>query len=337
MKVKQEDIYNYNRWPWSETSVSFPEFYKESHEWPKLSIIIPSFNQGDFIEETIRSVVYQNYPNLELIIIDGGSKDNTVEIIKKYTSHISYWVSEPDNGQSHAINKGFVKATGQWVAWINSDDCYLRNAFYYLFVEINLEPYNFIYGNYLSGGSLSNNREIKVKESFKMSLSTVIRFFFGIDYIIPSQSVFVKKEMIDLVGLLNEDLHYCMDVEWYARIFMLKPNIFKYNKTICFFRYNETTKTGSLGSKISSENKMGIEAEQIALEYSKRLNFIEKFNFKNLFHYYLMYSKEPGKYENCSFGYLLKIFFRHPIQSLSDRRILGLFKRKLFLQYKYNN
>lgn len=88
----------------------------------KISIVTPSYNQGQFLEETIDSILSQSYPNLDYIIIDGGSTDNSVEIIKKYEKHLAYWVSEKDRGQSHAINKGFRKATGEIGNWINSDD-----------------------------------------------------------------------------------------------------------------------------------------------------------------------------------------------------------------------
>lgn len=91
-------------------------------EYPKISIVTPSYNQGQYIEETILSVIGQNYPNLEYIIIDGGSTDNSVEIIKKYEKHLAYWVSEPDGGMYEAIQKGFAKSTGEIMAWINSDD-----------------------------------------------------------------------------------------------------------------------------------------------------------------------------------------------------------------------
>jgi glycosyltransferase involved in cell wall biosynthesis len=94
-------------------------------KYPKISIITPSFNQAEYLEKTIESVLSQNYPNLEYIVIDGGSTDGSLEIIKKYSKKITYWVSEKDRGQSHAINKGFSRATGDIMAWINSDDIYL--------------------------------------------------------------------------------------------------------------------------------------------------------------------------------------------------------------------
>ena len=90
--------------------------------WPRISIVTPSFNQGRFIEETIRSVLLQGYPNLEYFVIDGGSTDNSVEVIKKYSPWLTYWVSEPDRGQSDAINRGLKMASGDFATWINSDE-----------------------------------------------------------------------------------------------------------------------------------------------------------------------------------------------------------------------
>jgi glycosyltransferase involved in cell wall biosynthesis len=118
-----------NLWVWRENKIQFPELMPNGKPWPKISIVTPSYNQGKYIEETIRSVIMQGYPNLEYIVIDGGSTDNTVEIIKKYQNNISYWVSEKDKGQTHAINKGFEKATGDIVAYLNSDDVYMPYSF----------------------------------------------------------------------------------------------------------------------------------------------------------------------------------------------------------------
>jgi len=103
-------------WPWTEATPPAGETLPDGRPWPKISIVTPSYNQGQFIEETIRSVLLQGYPNLEYLIIDGGSTDGSVEIIRKYEPWLAYWVSERDGGQSEAINKGFRRATGEIVA-----------------------------------------------------------------------------------------------------------------------------------------------------------------------------------------------------------------------------
>ena len=100
----------------------------QSFLYPKITVVTPNYNYGHYLEETIRSVLLQGYPNLEYIIIDGGSTDNSVEIIKKYESYVTYWESKPDRGQTHAINKGLERATGEIFNWINSDDILMPGA-----------------------------------------------------------------------------------------------------------------------------------------------------------------------------------------------------------------
>ncbi len=107
-----------------------PNLVSKDLTFPKLSIITPSFNQGKYLERTIRSVLNQQYPNLEYIIIDGGSTDESVSVIKKYERYLTYWVSEPDQGQVDALNKGFSQATGDWVSFQNSDDVYFPGTFH---------------------------------------------------------------------------------------------------------------------------------------------------------------------------------------------------------------
>ena len=122
-------IISQEEWPFNQEVD--PEIYVGS-SWPKISIVTPSFNQGKFLEKTIRSVLLQNYPNLEFIIIDGGSSDNSVEILSKYASFLTYWVSEPDKGQSDALNKGIGRCTGEIFNWLNSDDYLAPDAFFFL-------------------------------------------------------------------------------------------------------------------------------------------------------------------------------------------------------------
>ncbi|HEY8929502.1 MAG TPA: glycosyltransferase family 2 protein [Mucilaginibacter sp.] len=131
-------------WPWTEEVK--PEAYAKTTSWPKLTIVTPSYNQVAFIETTIRAVLLQNYPNLEYIIIDGGSTDGSVEIINKYAPWISFWESKTDNGQGHAINKGFSLASGKYYAWINSDDYYLPETVLKVVELFRRSGVAFIYG-----------------------------------------------------------------------------------------------------------------------------------------------------------------------------------------------
>lgn len=116
-------------WPWTDAPTQLADKMQDGSPWPRISIITPSYNQADFLEETIRSVLLQGYPNLEYILIDGGSTDGSLDIIHRYAPWLAHWVSEPDRGQSHAINKGFASCTGEIITWIATDDVYFPGAF----------------------------------------------------------------------------------------------------------------------------------------------------------------------------------------------------------------
>ncbi len=207
-------------WPWTKETSSILDRYPDDYDWPVISIVTPSFNQGKFIEETIRSVLLQGYPNLEYIVIDGGSNDNSLDIIRKYEPWISYWISEPDRGQSHAINKGLKRATGTILAWLNSDDLLQSNTLYFVAKTLTQKTNP----AWLIGASAIIDRDSKIshyrypnKIEFENLLNWHENWF-------PQQSTFWNYLMWQSVNPLDENLHYVMDFAlWLAMIQKAKP------------------------------------------------------------------------------------------------------------------
>jgi glycosyltransferase involved in cell wall biosynthesis len=182
---------------------------------PKISVATPSFNQAQFLEDTIRSVFSQSYPNFEYFIIDGGSTDDSVAIIRRHEHRLAYWTSEPDRGQADAINKGWRRATGEILAYINSDDTYCSGALRFVAEAFVRDPeVGLVYGrcNVIDEQS-TVLRERRVREA---SFSELLRWSPSI----PQPTMFVRREVIESVGLLNADLHYTMDYELTLRIGM---------------------------------------------------------------------------------------------------------------------
>lgn len=183
--------------------------------WPKISIVTPSYNQGQFLDKAISSVLNQNYQNLEYILIDGGSSDSSIEVIKKYEKKISYWVSEPDEGQSDAINKGFSKATGEIFGWLNSDDYYLSDALYNVAKTFIENPDVDV----VVGEADKINIKGALIYTSKVPELSLDSFFHWRDKTRPSGTgnflqpacFFSKKAWADC-GPLRMDLDYCMDV-----------------------------------------------------------------------------------------------------------------------------
>jgi len=173
--------------------------------YPKISIITPSFNQGQYLEKTIQSVISQNYPNLEYIIIDGGSTDNSVEIIKKYEKYLKYWVSESDNGQSNAINKGLKHATGDIINWLNSDDYLEPNA-----LQIIAKNFTNSHIEVLCGYACLIYGEKTVKKQTSQQAKNFEKLI-AVGHIMQP-ATFFKKSIFDELTPLEESLHYMMDL-----------------------------------------------------------------------------------------------------------------------------
>lgn len=137
-------------WPWTIETKLPATTIPNGLTWPKISIVTPSYNQGEFIEQTIRSVLLQNYPNLEYVVCDGGSSDATVQILEKYSPWLSFWQSKKDRGFGHAINMGFSLCNGDYFGWINSDDFYLADCFWRVATHFSKYSPDFVYGDSIS-------------------------------------------------------------------------------------------------------------------------------------------------------------------------------------------
>ena len=192
-----------------------PAVMADGQQWPRVSIVTPSYNQAQFIEQTLRSVLLQGYPDLEYIVMDGGSSDGSAEIIEKYAPWLTHWESEKDRGQSHAINKGFERTSGEIIAWLNSDDFYLPDALH--IVAQNLAQGT---GNYALAGHcvtvFTDGRAPGEPYGAYVSQTRFLQFWKG--YQMHQPSVFWRREVMEKVGLLDEEQHLIMDFDYWARI-----------------------------------------------------------------------------------------------------------------------
>jgi glycosyltransferase involved in cell wall biosynthesis len=238
----------------------------------KISIITPSFNQGKFLEETLLSVLDQNYPNLEYIVIDGGSTDNSLDIIRKYEKRLSYWTSEKDNGQSEAINKGFRKATGEIIAWLNSDDILMPGALHRIeqvFAKGDVDLVNG-YTAVIDEASNILTGHFTLKQSKWYAQRGI--------YYVNQPAMFWKREILDKVGYLKEDFHTEMDKELLIRIFDNNYRIGQLPVIIAGFRLHNQSKSAS-GSKVVRKWFLEDQAKlhkQYTTTYGQKPNVINK-------------------------------------------------------------
>ena len=253
-------------WPWTEENQPLPARMSDGSEWPRISIVTPSYNYGHFIEETIRSVLLQGYPNLEYIVIDGGSTDNSVEIIQKYEKYLSYWISQPDAGQTDAINKGYSKCTGDVFVWLNSDDSYINFNSLKAVAEAYVLGYKLIAGQCLN--VYDDGTEIVINP-IPISFVRYLKFWLhpGLSAF-PQASVFVAKEITDKCFPLDKDLSLLMDYQMFLRVLSHRPKSIYINQIWTRIKYHGQNKT-SLNNDLT-------EIYQVFYSESKKLSFVSR-------------------------------------------------------------
>ena len=182
-----------------------------------VSIITPSYNQAPFLEQTIQSVLEQDYPSIEYIVVDGGSTDNSAEIIKKYADRLAYWISERDSGQAEAINKGFSRASGEILGWLNSDDYYLPGT---IAAAVRCFEENpdvvLLYGDMLAVDG--NGQTFNLLKYKQLSLEDLLCF-----QIIGQPSVFFRRAALEKAGRLDTTFHFMLDHHLWIRLAQRGP------------------------------------------------------------------------------------------------------------------
>ncbi len=206
---------------------------------PRITVVTPSYNQGNFLRETIESVLNQDYPNLEYFIVDGGSTDDSVGIIREYEDRIDWWVSEPDEGQSDAISKGFERATGQLIGWLNSDDVYFPGALMRIGEAYAESPGASVYAGAIAVGKQGDGGIRKCSAPVRASsfFSRYGLLAFG------QQSSFFNAGVYRQVGGLRKDIYMRMDGDIMYRLLRHNPKSEVVDSLIGFFRWHETTKS----------------------------------------------------------------------------------------------
>jgi glycosyltransferase involved in cell wall biosynthesis len=207
---------------------------------PLVSIITPSFNQAAFLEQTIQSVLDQDYPRLEYLVIDGNSTDGSVDTIRRYASRLAYWVSEPDKGQTQAINKGLRQSKGSILAWLNSDDTYTPGAVAQAVEALRANPgADLVYANcdYVDAAG----QWLQTVRAWEFVPRRILT---GIPLVIQPASFF-RRRALEQVGPLDEALHFLMDHEFYVRLVMAGLSFRRVEATWARFRWHAGSKTST--------------------------------------------------------------------------------------------
>jgi glycosyltransferase involved in cell wall biosynthesis len=231
-------------WPWNEECQQQPDLMPDGALWPKISVVTPSYNQGMFLEETIRSVLLQGYPDIEYIVRDGGSTDESAAIIRKYACWMADWVSERDNGQAAAINAGFARCTGDLIGWINSDDILLPEALYRLAVAHRAQPDALLLGDVIIFVDPDGYTQAYTQKN--VTFENMIQCW-RLDMRWSQPGTYVPRALYQRAGGLDEKLRYVFDRDWMCRLLPAAP-VSYLHAAVAKFRMHTSSKTSGEAS-----------------------------------------------------------------------------------------
>jgi glycosyltransferase involved in cell wall biosynthesis len=235
-------------WPWTEAPPPVPPRTPGGQPWPTISIVTPSFNQAQYLEETIRSVLLQQYEGLEFFVIDGGSTDGSVDIIRKYEFFLNGWVSEPDKGQSDAINKGMARCSGTIVNWLCSDDLLMPGALCRVAKHFLDHPETDV----LAGAGMYHYEDHSQPDQVK-HCSVVDLDVLPAQNLIMQPSCFFRRSLLQRPGPVRTDLHYTMDFELYCHLLAQKNRWAFADEVLSVYRVTGMNKAFVGGRKILKE------------------------------------------------------------------------------------
>jgi len=215
----------------------------------KVSVVTPSYNQAKYLRQTIESVLSQGYPNLEYIIMDGGSSDGSVDIIREYQKHLAFWTSGKDGGQTQAVNIGLRRCTGDIVTWLNSDDYFEPGALRAAVDAFSATDAGVVYGDYTL--VTETGKPFLVRREIPFDYNILL---FGVN-IIGQPSAYFKRDMLLKHGYLDETLQYMMDYEYWLRLASRGVNFHHINKMLSYCRYHAASKTVSQTDKFDQETQ----------------------------------------------------------------------------------
>jgi glycosyltransferase involved in cell wall biosynthesis len=236
-------------WPWrAPAHRDVPP--QEGRVWPRITVITPTFNQAEFIEETILSVLNQSYPNLQYVIVDGGSSDGTLEIVERYREFIDIVISERDSGQSEAINKGIRLADGELITWLNSDDVFAPFALMNIAHTCEKSKADLIFGFCFTHSdhvfSLANLPGVRQETFNEAHLSDLFRFWMKGFFFYQPEVVFTRRILEKVGGIINENLYYTMDYDFWCKCFLAEAKVAPTMWPVAFFRQHKAQKTNNL-------------------------------------------------------------------------------------------